>query len=245
MTNSKFLSDYDKKTIQKLKDSKLLIIDLDGTLIDFEKIDNIIISTLFRDSKFVTAIDKLLWKINKLDVFGNGYTGLKLRLKVYSLFSKYTMKQLKYKYATLYGILAKKELRHIYNETLRDILKEGYSIQIVTKNVYAPVDLVNNLEKDLKNNNLDLTFSTLKKNKNKFIKENVKTHDGKACIIGNNLSDDIITSFRLGLPYIYIGNSLIVRAIIRITNKIFKNKGIQVTTFNKTKSLWNKKEDAE
>ena len=47
MTNSKFLSDYDKKTIQKLKDSKLLIIDLDGTLIDFEKIDNIIISTLF------------------------------------------------------------------------------------------------------------------------------------------------------------------------------------------------------
>ena len=220
MTNSKFLSDYDKKTIQKLKDSKLLIIDLDGTLIDFEKIDNIIISTLFRDSKFVTAIDKLLWKINKLDVFGNGYTGLKLRLKVYSLFSKYTMRQLKYK-------------------------KEGYSIQIVTKNVYAPVDLVNNLEKDLKNNNLDLTFSTLKKDKNKFIKENVQTHNGRACIIGNNLSDDIITSFRLGLPYIYIGNSLIVRAIIRITNKIFKNKGIQVTTFNKTKSLWNKKEDAE
>ena len=30
MTNSKFLSDYDRKTIQKLKDSKLLIIDLDG-----------------------------------------------------------------------------------------------------------------------------------------------------------------------------------------------------------------------
>lgn len=245
MTNSKFLSDYDKKTIQKLKDSKLLIIDLDGTLIDFEKIDNIIISTLFRDSKFVTAIDKLLWKINKLDVFGNGYTGLKLRLKVYSLFSNYTAKQLKYKYGTMYSILAKKELRHMYGTSLRQILMNGYSIQIVTKNVYAPVDLVNNLERDLRNNNLDLTFSTLKKNKNKFIKENVQTHDGRACIIGNNLSDDIITSFRLGLPYIYIGNSLIVRAIIRITNKIFKNKGIQVTTFNKTKSLWNKKEDAE
>lgn len=239
MTNSKFLSDYDRKTIQKLKESKLLIIDLDGTLIDFENIDNIIIQTLFPDSKAVKFIDKMLWKINKLDVLGNGYTGLKIRLKVYSLFSKYTMRQLKYKYGTMYGMLAKKELRHVYNETLRDILLKGYSIQIVTKNVYAPVDLVDNLKKDLEKNNLNLIFSTLKKNKNKFIKENVKTHDGKACIIGNNLSDDIITSFRLGLPYIYIGNSLIVRAIIRITNKIFKNKGIQVTRFDKTKSFWN------
>lgn len=239
MTNSKFLSDYDKKTIQKLKDSKLLIIDLDGTLIDFENIDNIIIQTLFPDSKAVKFIDKMLWKINKLDVLGNGYTGLKIRLKVYSLFSKYTMRQLKYKYGTMYGMLAKKELRHVYNETLRNILLKGYSIQIVTKNVYAPVDLVDNLKKDLEKNNLNLIFSTLKKNKNKFIKENVKTHEGRACIIGNNLSDDIITSFRLGLPYIYIGKSLIVRAIIRITNKIFKNKGIQVTRFDKTKSFWN------
>lgn len=239
MTNSNFLSDYDKNTIKKLKESKLLIIDLDGTLIDFENIDNIIIQTLFPDSKVVKFIDKMLWKINKLDVLGNGYTGLKIRLKVYSLFSKYTMRQLKYKYGTMYGMLAKKELRHVYNETLRNILLKGYSIQIVTKNVYAPVDLVDNLKKDLEKNNLNLIFSTLKKNKNKFIKENVKTHDGKACIIGNNLSDDIITSFRLGLPYIYIGKSLIVRAIIRITNKILKNKGIQVTRFDKTKSLWN------
>ncbi len=239
MTNSNFLSDYDKNTIKKLKESKLLIIDLDGTLIDFENIDNIIIQTLFPDSKVVKFIDKMLWKINKLDVLGNGYTGLKIRLKVYSLFSKYTMRQLKYKYGTMYGMLAKKELRHVYNETLRNILLKGYSIQIVTKNVYAPVDLVDNLKKDLEKNNLNLIFSTLKKNKNKFIKENVKTHDGKACIIGNNLSDDIITSFILGLPYIYIGKSLIVRAIIRITNKILKNKGIQVTRFDKTKSLWN------
>ena len=238
MTNSNFLSDYDKNTIKKLKESKLLIIDLDGTLIDFENIDNIIIQTLFPDSKVVKFIDKMLWKINKLDVLGNGYTGLKIRLKVYSLFSKYTMRQLKYKYGTMYGMLAKKELRHVYNETLRNILLKGYSIQIVTKNVYAPVDLVDNLKKDLEKNNLNLIFSTLKKNKNKFIKENVKTHDGKACIIGNNLSDDIITSFILGLPYIYIGKSLIVRAIIRITNKILKNKGIQVTRFDKTKSLW-------
>lgn len=238
MTNSNILSNYDRNTINKLKDSKLLIIDLDGTLIDFEKIDNIIISTLFSNSRFVASIDNLLWKINKLDVFGNGYSGLKLRLRIYSLFSKYSAKQLKYKYGTMYGILAKKELRHVYNETLRDILKKGYSVQIVTKNVYAPVDLVDNLRRDLENNNLDLTFSTLKKDKNKFIKENILKHEGRACIIGNNLSDDIITSFRLGLPYIYIGKSLIVRAIIRITNKIFKNKGIQVTDFNKTKSFW-------
>ena len=42
MTNSKVLSNYDRKTIKKLRESKLLIVDLDGTLIDFEKIDNII-----------------------------------------------------------------------------------------------------------------------------------------------------------------------------------------------------------
>ena len=93
MANSNYLSNYDKDTVNKLKESKLLIIDLDGTLINFEKIDNIIIASLFPESRVINSIDNILWKINRLDLFGNGYAGLKLRLAFYSLFSEYTFEE--------------------------------------------------------------------------------------------------------------------------------------------------------
>ena len=72
MANSNYLSNYDKDTVNKLKESKLLIIDLDGTLINFEKIDNIIIASLFPESRVINSIDNILWKINRLELFGNG-----------------------------------------------------------------------------------------------------------------------------------------------------------------------------
>lgn len=77
MSHSKSLSNYDNNFINMIKESKLLIIDLDGTLIDFEKIDNAIIKELFSGNSFISIVDKILWKVNKLDVLGNGYARIK------------------------------------------------------------------------------------------------------------------------------------------------------------------------
>lgn len=75
MSNQKTLFNYDKNLRKILKSSKLLMIDLDGTIIDFEKIDHIIIKELFPSSRAISFIDNLLWTINRLDIFGNGYAG--------------------------------------------------------------------------------------------------------------------------------------------------------------------------
>ena len=63
----------------------LVISDFDGTLYNFKKIDNKIIQDIFSDHKAVLVIDKILWKINALGIFGNSMIGLKLRFLVYSL----------------------------------------------------------------------------------------------------------------------------------------------------------------
>ena len=66
MANSNYLSNYDKDTVNKLKEPKLLIIDLDGTLISFEKIDNIIIASLFPESRVINSIDLYVIQLKKL-----------------------------------------------------------------------------------------------------------------------------------------------------------------------------------
>ncbi len=239
MAEPKFLSDYDEDIIKKIKESKLLIVDLDGTLIDFEKIDNIIIAQLFPDSRIINSIDNILWKINRLDIVGNGYAGLKLRLAIYSLFSKYSYKECKRRYGGIYEKLARVELFDICGSTLSEILNKGYDIAIVTKNVYAK-KLLNNrnifgVDSDTRKR---INLIVLKKDKKKKFKEMVESYDNKICVIGNNLSDDIINSLKIGSPYIYIGKSKIISFIIEFANKFSKNKGVQFKKIKNIKSLF-------
>lgn len=241
MANSKILSNYDKETIEKLKESKLLIIDLDGTLIDFEKIDNIIIASLFPNNKIINSIDNILWKVNRLDIFGNGYAGLKLRLAFYSLFSNYTLDECKKEYKRLYDSIARMELTNIYNSILADIIESGYDVAIVTKNVYAKELLKKNiLGLDFRNGE-KLKLIVLKKAKKKQFKEMVTKYNGKVCVIGNNLCDDIMNSYRIGSPYIYIGRSKAVNVIISFANKYFKKSGVQFKSFKNIKSIFTDK----
>lgn len=116
MINSKISSNYEEKFINMLKESKILVIDLDGTLINFENVDNAIIHDIFQDNKIIKFIDKILWAVNRLDVFGNGYTGLKLRLYMYSLFTGKNFKKSKEEYKKGYEKYARPELlRSIFN----------------------------------------------------------------------------------------------------------------------------------
>lgn len=238
MTNSKVLSNYDRKTIKKLRESKLLIVDLDGTLIDFEKIDNIIIQTLFPDNRIINTIDNILWKINRLDVFGNGYAGLKIRLAVYSFFSKHTLKYCKERYKQMYKKLARIELVNKYTTSLRKFIESGYDIAIVTKNVYAQDILNHSSFKFISKQSDKLKLIVLKTDKKKQFKSMVKQYDGKVCVIGNNLSDDIFNSYKIGSPYIYIGKSKVVNFIISLTNKLFNKSGIQFSSFDNVRNIF-------
>lgn len=238
MANSNNLSNYDKDTIEMLKGAKLLIIDLDGTLIDFEKIDNIIIAQLFPDSRIINSIDNLLWKVNRLDIFGNGYAGLKLRLAVYSLFSKYSLQECKREYGRMYEELAKIELMSIIETTLSSLIEKDYDIAIVTKNVYAKNILNQNIfNLDVKTRK-KIKLVSLKKDKKRKFEEMIEEYDGKVCVIGNNLSDDIFNSYRIGSPYIYIGKSKIVNCIIAISNKFFNKKGIRLKNIKAIKNIF-------
>ena len=43
-----------------------IIIDIDGTIINFKNIDNKIINEIYGKYKVALVIDKILWKINSL-----------------------------------------------------------------------------------------------------------------------------------------------------------------------------------
>lgn len=180
----------------------------------------------------VKFIDKILWKINKLDIIGNGYAGLKLRLFFYSFFSKYDMKTIKSKYKSMYEKYAGEELCSVYSSVLSKLLNSDIEIVIVTKNKYAK-DLLQNMNSIIAKRTDKIKLLTLNENKKTKFEELVEKYDKKACIIGNNLSDDIINSFKVGLPYIYIGDSSLVNFIINITNKLFKKNGIQLNNIKK------------
>ena len=63
-----------------------ILFDLDGTITNFEELDNRIIrEEIFKDCPIVVAIDKIAWKVNRLDLIKNTTIMLKLRLFVYSL----------------------------------------------------------------------------------------------------------------------------------------------------------------
>lgn len=246
MGRFKDLSDYDNYIISKIQESKLLLIDLDGTLIDFEKIDNLIISALFPDSNIIHFMDKILWKINKLDILGNGYAGLKIRLAVYSLFDrKVTYAQTKQIYSKLYKKFASKELVNVYNDILKTIISNGYEILIATKNVYAE-ELLKKLEEN--GQNLELDLIVLRKDKRKKFEELISKYSGKICVIGNNLSDDIISSIKIGSPFVYIGKSKAVNFILQAINTVsykfgkekIESRGVQLDEFSETLKLFKK-----
>ena len=115
----------------------LVISDFDGTLYNFKKIDNKIIQDVFSDHKVVLVIDKILWKINALGIFGNSMIGLKLRLFIYSLLTfNLTYRHVYISYAVMYKRLAKKKYkRKLW--LIRQIEKKGYTFIILTNNRFT------------------------------------------------------------------------------------------------------------
>lgn len=137
----------------------------------------------------------------------------------------------------MYGVLARQEFCIIYSSVLSKLLENGKDIVVVTKNVYAR-NLLDGITQFISMGRKEIKLVTLNENKHNKFREIIDSTEGQACIIGNNLSDDILNSFKVGLPYIYIGRSAFVNFIINVTNKLFKKNGIQMDNFRKILNIY-------
>lgn len=185
---------------------KAIILDLDGTLIDFKTIDNLIIKVAFEKNLFIKYLDLFLWIFNGLDIFPNRNGMLKIRLAVYSFFSKYKSNELFEMYKKIYINEVKKEI--IYKEILLETLeKKGYKVFIISNN---------NLSKKVNHQNIIVPSETKEIEMKKIMKNyNVQY------VIGNNYSDDIAIANKLKIKPIYIGESFIVKKISNNQKKFY------------------------
>lgn len=175
----------------------IILFDVDGTVANFERIDNLAISKCFKASKIVMWLDKLLWCINRLDLVANNFPLFKLRIWIYSLLSHSNYKANLKMYETVYVKETKEEIAKYY------------------KNQHKRLKHLNMEIRFLSNNQLDTSASSYiinVKNKGKYVMENIYGKYDIIFVVGNNWSDDI----RLGLKLrkknkvtypVYIGKS--------------------------------------
>ncbi len=177
----------------------IILVDLDGTLIDFKAIDDIIILKIFRNNRIVKFVNNILWKINLLDFFPNNGLIFSARMLIYNIFSKNSFFQTMVIYGELYEKYANESIINQYAKF--DLLKErGYKIIVITQNMYCAKKF------DI---NIVSTSNKLKYVKKNFDKENIKY------VIGNNYHDDIKMAYNINAKAIYIGNSSLVKKILR------------------------------
>lgn len=184
---------------------KKIFFDIDGTLNDFKSADSYIINEIFKGHVHVLLFDKLLWKINDLDILSNTMFLFKIRILVYSVLSFTSFSENLRKYQDIYQASTIKDLEksYVYLEELR---KLGYEISLLTHNQFtAEVEGI-----DIK----------ILKNKQKYISD-VKSQI--AYMIGNNYMEDLRKSIKYGIKTIYIGNSKLVKALVSKKALAFSN----------------------
>lgn len=194
---------------------ELIIVDLDGTLCEFENVDHKIINHIFKESKAVLLLDKLLWRINRLDLISNSYAIFKVRIAVYSMmsFSDYVINMKTYK--EMYYKFLKDVCVSNYYKYLHSFNNSKVEVLLLTHDSLA--------REFLKDVNLIVT-----RNKNSYIPSLLKYYDIKA-IVGNNFCDDILSAYKVNKIYkkrmskmraiiVYVGNSSLVKLLTK--NKV-------------------------
>lgn len=175
----------------------IILFDVDGTVTNFERIDNLAISKCFKTSKIVMWLDKFLWCINRLDWVANNFPLFKLRIWIYSLLSVSNYKTNLQMYETVY-----------VKETKQEIAKYYESQHERLKNLNTEVCFLSNNQLDTSTSSHIITV----KNKGKYVMKNIYGKYDIVFVVGNNWSDDI----RLGLKLrkknkitcpVYIGKS--------------------------------------
>lgn len=186
-----------------MSNRKTIIFDFDGTLTDFRKIDNQIIGDIFKGHAIILLIDRFLWCVNGLGLFGNSMFGLKIRLYLYSLFSFKTTKRYIHvlvKYEEMY-IKLSSSLQDSVIKSLRRT-KEKYDIIVISNNFFAKKIIIDGIK-------VEYAYKKRKLFRIKREKNDV------AYIVGDNLFDDYRNS--KGIPFIYVGNSVIAKLILKLS----------------------------
>lgn len=195
----------------------LIIIDVDGTVTDFKRIDNEIILDMYQKNKLVMLLDKVLWKINSLDYFTNKFWVFKLRIFMYSIFSLSGYKFNMIKYQKKYVQKTREDFKMFF-EVLHPMIRDmGYETLLLSHDRFA--------------NNVDENIVWVKDKKNYVLNSVYSSYD-VIYIVGNNYTDDI----KLGLKVcelnlklnenmqtnvVYIGKSKY------LINKVLKNSAVK------------------
>lgn len=202
-----------KKKTYPSKRSPLIIVDVDGTLLNFRKIDEQIIQELFASNKVVKKLDYLLWKINELDYISNTRIFFVLRMLLYAIFSNYSFFYLLDYYDRRYVVLGNKEMEENYQKVLR-LKKYGYHICVLTHNFFS-------------NGFADIVPLISTNKKKSYIRKFLLKKYHICYIIGNNYLDDMKTALAYGAIPFYVGKSKLVKDLVE------KKHGMTATTLEK------------
>ena len=181
----------------------LIISDFDQTFFNFKEVDNKIIKEIFKNHQFVLFIDKFLWKINSLGIFGNSMNGLKLRFFIYSMITFFTG-HIRYnhifcKYESMYKELAKKKYER-KRWLIKKIQRKGYQFVILTNNRFA--------------SELGISDIIYSESKRKFLKKNKPQY-----LIGDNFWDDY-KNWPKESKYINVGKGIISKLKLKNVSNI-------------------------
>lgn len=211
----------------------LVIIDIDGTITDFKRIDHEIISNMYKKSKLVLAFDKLLWKINGLDYITNKMWLFKFRIFLYSILSLSSYKLNMVKYQKCYVPKTKEDFDRYFSMLNSILIAKDYELLLISHDSFAS-----------KINEKVVSV----RDKRRYVLNNVYTNYDIIYVVGNNYMDDI----RLGLRLQKINMDLKEKAQTNIVyigtskfliSKVLANKSvICIDTFEKFISEFEKEQ---
>lgn len=193
----------------QMKDLGKVFVDIDGTINAFKTVDCRIIVELFGHHRQVLFCDRILWKINDLDLISNSMRIFKLRILIYSILSFSSFLENMKSYERLYHAYTIKEVEENYRLHLKRLEELGYQVLLVTHSEFASI--------------FHTKFSIeIPKKKPKFIKESYKK-EKVSYMIGNNYCDDLKLPVKLGIKTIYIGKSRLVKHFIQKKAVVMEN----------------------
>ncbi len=192
---------------------KLAVIDIDGTITDFYKVDSEIISKLYGKSRLVRLLDKLLWKINSLDLITNRFIIFKLRILLYSLLTGKKYRKSMAFYKREYIRVAKEYLHSFMNIEYNCLKSKGIDVILLTCD---PFDAFCG------------ESVTVVQDKFRYVRDNVAEKYDVLNIIGNNYMDDIRIGLKLRdasdiscvIEIFYVGNSSVIKHLVKNKNVV-------------------------